>query len=241
MTLFDFPEHSYTEDFRNAQFRLISYETAQNLIEPNHYLHSMGSTVVAIGMFLDGEIVGAVTYGTIPSNNASGICGVHHAGKVLELTRLYLHEWAGTNAESTLIAASFRVLEPVVVQRDGLILISYADSGAGHVGTVYQATNWIYTGVSIANYYLINGTAVHSRTASDSRKARSSKGLKGLASTPKHRYVMFLGDRRQVRWMRRDFKWQSLPYPKHSCGAGLEGETSVDLAEGAGSIPAHRS
>lgn len=32
--------------------------------------------------------------------------------------------------------------------KDDLILVSYADSAQGHHGYIYQATNWIYTGIS---------------------------------------------------------------------------------------------
>ena len=214
-TLFDFAAPTPTDDFTAAEFRLVSYETARNIIEPNHYLRSLGSTVVAVGMFLNCELAGVATYGTIPGRNARGVCGPEHAGKVLELTRLFIHDWAGKNAESTLIGASFSMLKAQAVANGGQVLVSYADTAAGHVGTIYQATNWLYAGVSVASKVVMpDGRIVHGRVARDPRRGAFATGFPTVKGDPKHRYVTFVGDRRQVRGLRAALKWPVLPYPK---------------------------
>lgn len=78
-----------------------------------------------------------------------------------------------------------------------MILVSYADTkpseGApeGHLGTIYQSTNWLYTGTSTPFADKVRGEMIE----------RSSK----------HRYVFFLnaGDKKLL-------QWQTLPYPKRS-------------------------
>lgn len=213
--LFTFAEHAPTSDFSGAEFRAVNYLTASKIVTESHYLGAPGSSVHCFGMYLDNEISGVITYGTIPGPNAAGICGKEWAPNVLELTRLFLYDWAGQNAESTFIAASFRLLASVADRMGGLILISYADTAAGHIGTVYQSTNWLYTGVSMSSKVVLpNGEVVHSRVASDSRKNKSSAGMERVEGSAKHRYIQFLGDKRQRRLLRKSLKWPVLPYPK---------------------------
>jgi hypothetical protein len=220
-TLFDPPEPTQTEDFTSADYRLISYATAARIISRNHYLGTPGSTVVSYGMFVGADLAGVITYGTIPGPNARGICGEEHASKVLELTRLFVFDWAGRNAESSFIGASFRLLKPKAIEQGGMILISYADTAAGHVGTIYQATNWLYTGQSFSTKCVdpTTGQLIHSRVASDPRRGASSAGMERVAAPAKHRYITFVGRRDQVRTLRCSLHWPTYAYPKQMDGA----------------------
>lgn len=215
MSLFTFDEHEHTTDFTTMQTKRINYETAKAIIEPNHYLGKLGSTVLSFGCYIDNELAGALTFGTIPGPNAKGICGEQHKHKVWELTRLYMHDWAGKNAESKFMGSVFKQLKPYAMQNDGIILISYADTGAGHVGMIYQATNWIYTGISIAEKIVTEtGEILHSRVASDSRRGASSAGMQRIKTEPKHRYLKFIGNKTQIKELSEAMNWEQLPYPK---------------------------
>ncbi len=124
----------------------VDYSLGNTLIAKNHYLGRPGSTSEAFGLFDGNEIVGAITYGTIMRKNAAAICGEAWADQVLELTRLWVSDDYARNTESWFIAKSIRLLK--LLRPDTAILLSYADSAAGHVGFIYQATNWMYTGYS---------------------------------------------------------------------------------------------
>ncbi|RAL70115.1 hypothetical protein C1G86_1440 [Dehalococcoides mccartyi] len=39
-------------------------------------------------------------------------------------------------------------------------LVSYSDPSAGHLGIIYQATGWLYTGLSSAMLYMIWGMGI---------------------------------------------------------------------------------
>lgn len=65
---------------------------------------------------------------------------------VYELNRLWLSDECPKNLESRFIGWCLRELRKV---RPNLMLVSYADGSKHHVGKVYQATNWIYTGQSL--------------------------------------------------------------------------------------------
>ena len=79
-------------------------------------------------------------------------------------------------------------------------LVSYADPSEGHVGTIYQATGWLYTGLSQATpkYDLGGGKVHHSRSLGQAYGARSVRHfqaknvpIKVVPQSPKHRYVYF--------------------------------------------------
>lgn len=97
-------------------------------------------------------------------------------------------------------------------------LISYADPTEGHIGTIYQATNWLYTGLSQGTplYDIGNGRLYHSRTLSQIFGTHSVKYLQRqgipvrlVPQHGKHRYVYFL----DPSWRER-LKATALPYPK---------------------------
>jgi hypothetical protein len=189
----------------------VSREEIETVIADTHYIGRPGSTSVSLGLWLDDDLAGVITYGTIPAPNARAICGPEWEQRVLELTRLAVYDWAPRNTESRFIAESFRYLRDA--RPDVSILISYADSGYGHVGTIYQATNWIYTGISGGDvlYRCADGRLLHPRTVGWDDLP---EGGGWVASSKKHRYVQFLGSAREKRVLRRDLRWSPLAYPK---------------------------
>jgi hypothetical protein len=211
-TLFSLPDPEYTDDLSQSVYKQIDIKTAGKLIIDHHYLGSISATKFAFGMYLSQVLAGVMMFGPIPGPNARGICGDEHQAKVLELTRLFIHEWAGRNAESKFLGAAFRLLTPLALKKGGLILLSYADTAAGHVGTIYQATNWLYTGESTSTRYVLpDGSLSHGRTVSSHG---STVGLQRVPTSIKHRYVYFLGDRTQRKALRQALRWQTQPYPK---------------------------
>ena len=53
-------------------------------------------------------------------------------------------------------------------QSPGLrLVVSYADMKEGHLGTIYQATNWLYLGASKQSYLKVRGKIEHPRSLYD--------------------------------------------------------------------------
>jgi len=200
--------------------KLIPNNRAIELIVKHHYTHKCPSIKYSFGMFYGHRLVGACTYGTTFKNNVKGICGDEYADNVLELTRLVLLDFVEHNAESWFISKTLTYLRQ---HTDTKILISYADSAFGHNGTIYQATNWIYSGKSVHNHYrLEDGTIVHSRSTYDHKKGETMQDFWdkhpnaiSVKSKPKFRYVYLLGKNRQEkRELKSKYMWADLPYPK---------------------------
>jgi len=189
---------------------------AKKLLEKEHYLHSMpGGTMLNFGIFLDGRLLGAITFGAGPSLAFSLVDGAKR-DDCLALTRLWLSDELPGNSESRVLGVVLRSLRQHTKVK---FLISYADPTQGHLGTIYQATGWLYTGLSSAMslYDLGDGVPRHSRSFSHSYGshsvryfARHGVNIKLIPQAAKHRYVYFLDAS-----LRKRLNVPVLPYPKN--------------------------
>jgi hypothetical protein len=188
---------------------------ARRMVERHHYLHSLpGGTRLAFGVFTGTRLMGALTLGVGPLNAYSLVDGAS-PDDCLTLTRLWLSDELPKNSESRFIGVVLRCLKRHTSLK---FLVSYADPAQGHVGTIYQATGWLYTGLSEAMpmYDMGDGKARHSRSLSHAygthsveHFARHGVQVKLVPQQAKHRYLYFL-----------DLAWSSrvqvpvFPYPR---------------------------
>jgi hypothetical protein len=195
--------------------RPIPFVLARRLLEREHYLHSFpGGTKLAFGAFVGASLLGALTLGAGPANAYSLVDGAT-PDDCLTLSRLWLSDDLPKNSESRFIGIVTRALK----RNTGLkFLVSYADPAQGHLGTIYQATGWVYTGQSQATplYDIGDGRQYHSRSLSHSFGShglahfqRHGLNVRLVPQEAKFRYLYFL-----------DPTWQGklgvpvLPYPK---------------------------
>lgn len=191
---------------RKLSVKRIGYEETKNFILFIHYARRMPCIQYAFGLF-DGDYpypVGVVTYGQPASPMlCKGVAGEENRKNVLELNRLVLYpEYNGGNYASFLVGNSLKLLP------HGTFVVSYADWGGWHhVGYVYQATNWLYTGMTKprTDKYSESGHARHYAVGETRRQER----------TAKHRYVFLVGDKRDVKRMRKQLNYPVInEYPK---------------------------
>lgn len=194
--------------------KAISYRVAMEVIIKNHYLHRRAPCSIAFGLFDGPIIIGVICYGT-PSSAPlrSGICGPEESGNVIELTRLWVNDGTPSNTESWFIGNT--------IKRCGKeIVVSFAEIDAGHVGTVYQATNWLYTGLSAKRTnWTIEGDTRHCQTIADKYTAAEVRAIYGdrfsLQDRPrKHRYIYFNCGPRRRKYLKSKLRYQIMPYPK---------------------------
>jgi hypothetical protein len=95
------------------------------------------------------------------------------------------------------------------LKKENLILVSYADTQMNHNGYIYQATNWVYTGMtkSRTDKYVLDGK--HSRHYNNDEQ----NGLRKFRSS-KHRYIYFACDKRTAKIYRKALKYNTENYPK---------------------------
>jgi hypothetical protein len=184
-----------------------------------HYAKRLCPISYAFGIYDGSILIGVVTYG-VPSSSTlrDGLCGRQWSKYVIELNRLCCEN--KKNVASMLVGRSLKMLpKPSVV-------VSYADTEQGHIGYVYQATNFIYTGLSSKRTdWKVKGLEhLHGQTIADMSRGKKNRAewmrekfgddfyLKDRPR--KHRYVFFTGSKHQVAVMRESLKYDVEPYPK---------------------------
>jgi hypothetical protein len=200
---------------QQMQVKPVPVSVARRLLEREHYLHSLpGGTCLAFGFFIGSGLLGALTFGVGPTNTYSLVQNAK-PDDCLTLTRLWLSDALPSNSESRVLGIVLRNLKHHTRVK---FLVSYADPVQGHIGIVYQATGWLYTGLSEAMplYDVGDGKLRHSRSLSHAfgthslqHFAKHGIAVKLAPQAAKHRYVYFLDPTWQHRLMAPVF-----PYPK---------------------------
>lgn len=167
-----------------------------------HYARRIPSISYAYGLFIDGKLVGCVTYGSPASPSlCKGIAGEEHRKDVLELNRLVITDYSKNNA-SFLVGNSLKLLP-----KDKYI-VSYADyEGWGHIGYVYQATNFLFTGLTDGHKDNFNN-GKHSRHNPINHEQRVMRNRK-------YRYIFITySSKKKRKELLRDLRYPILEYPK---------------------------
>jgi hypothetical protein len=173
----------------------------------------------SFGLFdLNGTMQGIVTYGTPVSSTLRNLW--QNKYKLIELNRLCVNEGLEKNVLSYFVGISLKMLpKPFVIA-------SYADTSKNHHGYIYQATNWIYTGLSIKfKDVAVKGLEnQHHSTIEDLVRGKENRmealrqmfgdRLYYVERPQKHRYFYFLGNKKQVKDMFKMLPYELQPYPK---------------------------
>jgi len=195
----------------------ISNALAKSIVIERHYLHRGGPCSIAFGLF-DGymQLHGVAMYGTPSSATLrAGIAGKDQVLNVIELTRLWVDDDAPKNGESFLIGRSLKRCGKEIV-------VSFADTAQNHIGVIYQATNWIYTGLSAKRTdWVIEGLDKHSQTIADKYSAAEVRaefgdGFSLKPRSRKHRYIFINAKGKRRSELVKKLNYPALDYPKNT-------------------------
>jgi hypothetical protein len=121
---------------------------------------------------------------------------------------------------------SFFVSKTIKMMPNPCVLVSYADTSHNHQGYIYQATNWIYTGLSVKFMdYMIKGMEhLHGASVFDMSRGQENRvewlrekfgdRLYMKERPQKHRYFYFIGNKYQRKQMGVELPYKIEPYPK---------------------------
>lgn len=127
----------------------VPYLEARAFVSTLHYSGGMSAGPKCFGLYHGSSLIGVCAFATpIGETVRACVFGPEHVDRVTELHRLVLLDEAPRNSESFFIARALKGLKEVRPQT--WAVISYADSSAGHRGTIYQATNALYCGTASA-------------------------------------------------------------------------------------------
>lgn len=201
----------------NYQVKPIDYQDCKEWFLKKHYAHRIPPIEFCFGLYDNNILIGVCSYGTPVS---SVLRELFPSYKLYELNRLVVSDNLPKNTLSFFVAQTFKFLPKPSV------LVSYADTSQNHHGYIYQATNWIYTGLSAKFMdYMVKGMEhLHGASVFDMSRGQENRveWLKQkfgdklyMKERPrKHRYFYFIGDKRDKKKMRKELPYQLEPYPK---------------------------
>lgn len=200
-----------------------------------HYAKAVPSVQLAYNVFNgSGEWCGVICYGAGANNNLVKPYKLKQ-GQAVELLRMALNGKQESTTKA--MAISMRLLKKDAPNIQ--LLVSYADSEQNHFGTIYQATNWIYTGFNTDTNLILNGQRVHKRSASAkygtiSKSQLEKKGIdvKVIKTLPKWKYIYPLH-----KSMIPLCKSLAQPYPKKQAQEVNEDKRPTSSRETGGSSP----
>jgi hypothetical protein len=226
-------------DISKLSIRLVSKDIAKDIIVNNHYSGIWTKVSYAIGLFyisndehkffggVNEKLIGVACYGDpIGRHSGASISETLDRTEVLELTRLFVFDGYGSNIESWFVGQTFNWLRENAPHIKALV--SYSDPKVGHLGTVYQATNWVYQGNRIRpnDSWSFKWSEIdewhHSRTSYVKYGTNDPKIIQTMVTSPfwikkeprKHRYVYILLYGKEKKKLFKSLKYPSLPYPK---------------------------
>jgi hypothetical protein len=199
----------------------IAQGEARKFISQYEWLGNAGTARFCYGLKYGDNLAAVVCY-TRPTSNAAfaSLLGVNPT-LVFQLCRGASTHWAPKYAASMLISRSLKMLE---LRTSAKLVVAYADPAAGEVGTVYQATNATYIGLSDSRgpgAYVIQGVRYHPRSvhrlfgsARHDALVAIDPRYERIQRTKKHRYVYVLGSEIEKRRLMKFLQPRICQYPK---------------------------
>ncbi len=191
-----------------------SHKAVKYAIMNWHYSKSIPVVTLAYAVFNDkNEWCGVICFGTGSVNNIARPFGLQQ-GQVIELLRVALNGKQESTSKAVSLSLKLLKKECPLVK----LIISYADTDQGHIGIIYQATNWYYIKSSIDSNIIVNGKRMHRRSIGSLYGTNSIKKLiemgfdcERIITKPKHKYI-YPVDKKMTELC----KSMSKPYPKQA-------------------------
>lgn len=220
----------------------IDKSIAKNFIVKNHYSHKWTLCKYSFGIFSKTKpekskydkigsilfnneeyLIGVIIYGgPVGRQTVKSICSSFENNNVIELTRLFIYDNYGKNIESFFISKTIQMLKKI--EKELKVVISYSDPEYNHIGTIYQAANFLYQGNQTRHggckSFKLKGSSewIHPRTMFTRYKTSDMTKLKKMNLdfeirdvSFKHRYIFIVRDRKNIL---KNLKHKILSYPK---------------------------
>lgn len=222
----------YVDDFKYNNIPIkemiikeVDAKFARPFISTFHYSKTLpDSSKYIYAGFLNDKLCGIIVYGMgCGKNQYTSLFPDIKNGQYIELTRLWCADDMPKNTESKLISGSLKLLPKEIK-----FVLSFSDESRGHVGIIYQATNWYYLGINNGGKMLItkDGIEKHPRLIGIYKKRHPELknktnnyimklcGYEYKNGGKKHRYIYLRGNKKAKKEMYEHIKGMIKPYPK---------------------------
>lgn len=208
----------------NWEIQEIDFRTAQDFILQYEWLGTMGTTQFSYGLFIDSKLTAVACFGLTAGTQAlSEPFGEDRKSEGIVLVRGACAPWAHEHTSSFFLGKVF----PLVRERGYRFVIAYSDPEAGEIGTVYQATNWLFYGMTSPVTYLVrpDGKRVDPKlihkyakkfgiTYGEQKQAFLDEGYRFEKGSPKLKYLFVLGNKKDKREIMKELRVPIFPYLK---------------------------
>lgn len=198
------------------------HEAAVYAVMHWHYSQAMPTgRLIKVGVWEAGKFMGVVLFGRGAAPHIGSPYDLKQT-EICELVRVALRP-----GHATPVSRIGRIaLMMNKRQSPGLrAVVSYADSGEGHHGGIYQAMGWIYVGSEEHTWLRVNGELVHPKTL-HSKYGKGGQSIPWLRANvdpkaervvtpPKHKYLWPYDDEMRARFLE-----LAKPYPKRGRPVG---------------------
>ena len=202
----------------------ITFKEAKKIIMKYEWLMSMPHRFgyrISHGIFLNGILGGALVYAQ-PQVRSVGLFGEDYGTKsIIQLSRGACAFWTPKGTATKLISKSIKILKSEGITA----VVAYCTPEAGEIGTIYQASNFIYYGKTNPSCeYRIDGRWIGERSYAHKLKwlksldgqkrnlyEKSFINIKKREVKPRYKYIKILKKSAFKR-----FKYDVLPYPKRN-------------------------
>jgi hypothetical protein len=141
---------SHDFDFNNVTVDIIDEMTASGFLNSFHYLGKLAGRI-KIGAFLNTTLIAVAVLSAPTRVETAARLGVNNL-TCLELRRFVIHdEYHKKNFASWFLSKIIKFIPNNIK-----VLVSFADTGVGHTGTIYKAANWVYDGMTDKSYFYID-------------------------------------------------------------------------------------
>lgn len=186
-------------------------ELANDIVKSEHYLQRSVAIKYSFGLYdYYGEIKGVIIYSHPSSPHISNnLFGKKTRAQILELSRLWVDDSCWKNTESYFIANTIKHV-------DADVIISYADPQQNHKGVIYQATNFLYLGLTkkTKEYQVLtdlNRSAQHKGYTMEDLKAEYGENNVLLVDRPRKHVYLYIKNKKLKQLLKKPI----MPYPKH--------------------------
>jgi len=201
----------------------INKKTAQNFFNKYEHLGNCGLGVWHFGCYENNVLVSVVSFGTAcfnPNRSKIGKYAFDHKMKVIQLNRGGTRYDAPRNTASCAVSLALKSIRNLFGDS---IIVAYSDTTWSEIGTIYQAVNFLYFGLTEPkgqSNYIINGKKLSAWTVRKKYGTRDMKKLSlmfdDITRVPlnkKHLYIYVNSSAKNKKQAIEFFKDYIKPYP----------------------------
>lgn len=221
--------------FRRLTCRRIPFREAAKFYSLYEHLGNPGLGVYHWAAFYDGKIVAAVSFGTAGFSSSRSMLGKiasAHGLRIFQLTRGGTLPSAPRGVPSWTVSQGLRAIRKL---KGECLIAAYSDPTVGEIGTIYQACNFFYLGMTNPknqSVYVIHGKKMSAWVVRRTYGTRCLQALreidprvKKIPLKPKYRYVIPSACRQLKRRVSEALQPYIQAYPKRN----IEGVAQLDV------------